>query len=362
MSTEKPRHHKGAPDSKGGQYAAYKHGVADVDLGVAASGAPASALVERPEVKYVGEATRLDTLARAGYVPATIFAAADDPTSAARREAFWDQHALNAEHGGDGAGYPKMPDDYTPNMTGGNGLSGHRRTHRMKYEDDGLTVRMPSVTSIKRFAAEQKSTFDVPVSAVDENGRPVSAWVRVTKVDNASWSVQPLGFGGVTGAKVSEAIAARLESRRPSRPPTQDGSLIDRFQARRAAQGENLEQVRSQWIEGFSYLHSDGVMVMRTSKGSTYGYNTDKAIFDRLRTSTKPGVLFNALVKGKTETAPVAECDKCHHYYSTARSHRCPGEVKVPDGGLNAPKPANRRMQRHAASLAGIFRRRGPVE
>ena len=50
-----------------------------------------------------------------------------------------------------------MPDDYTPSMTIGKSLEGNRRTHRMCYRGVGVALRMPSATSIKRYATSEVS-------------------------------------------------------------------------------------------------------------------------------------------------------------------------------------------------------------
>lgn len=350
---------KTTPISNTGSYTTYAHGMGDVALTDAARTPDASA-------RFLGHSQRLDALARNGYVPATILAALDDPRSTARRKAFWEQHFLAAEHAGDGErAFPKMPDDYTPNMTGGQGLSGHRRTHRMCYTDADLTFRMPSVTSVKRYATETRSTFDVPVTAMDAAGRPVSAWVRVTNSGTGAWAVEPIGFSGVTGAKISEAIAARLESRRPSFPPADQRDLIERHKERLAKQGGEVEKAKSSWIEGFSYLPADGVMVMRTSRGGTYGYQVDRATFERVRNDVAPGVAYNALIKNKTEVSPVATCDSCGRVYAQTRGHQCPTVHKVTDPGLQRGQEVNRRQHGAAIRLAGLFRRRdadGPGE
>lgn len=343
---------KTTPASNNGSYTTFTHGMGEVAL---------SDAVRTPDAatKYLGNAQRLDALARNGFVPATIVAAIDDPRSSARRKAFWDQHFLAAEHRGTGErAFPKMPDDYTPRMTGGQALSGNRRTHRMCYRDSDLTFRMPSVTSIKRYAAETRSTFDVPVTAMDKAGRSVSAWVRVTNTGTGAWAVEPLGFEGVTAAKISEAVAARLESRRPSMPPADQRDLIERHKDRLAKQGMELQPVQSSWIEGFTYLPADGVMVMKTSRGGTYGYHVDRTIFEEVRKDRAPGAAFNALIKNKTEASPVASCDGCGHFYAQSRGHQCPARPKISEPGVRRGQEVNARQHSAASRLAGIFRRR----
>lgn len=337
-----PRQPKGIPI--GGQFA--PHGRDESNLSLTPVAPVSTPTLDR----FFGDADRHNALEAAGYVPPTYFAALDDPRSTAMRKEWWDQHFLSGEHRPDGSGYPKMPDDFTPKMTPGRALSGNRRTHRMKYTDDGVTFRMPSVTSIKAYAKESGGTFDVPVSAVDKNGRPFSGWVRVTGSNSGVWSVEGLGFGGITNAKVSEAVASRLESRRPRRGPKTTGDLIERHRDRLASQGAVIAPTerRSGWISAVGYSHEAGVMFTETSNGNTYGHHVDAQTFEAVRGGRSPGAAFNTMVKG-SPTASVERCGKCARMYATVNGHTCPVKKAAPTA---APKDVNLAQRDAAAAIA----------
>lgn len=327
----------------GGQFAISARDESAVHLSPGSE--PGSDLIDR----LFGTAERHDALLARGYVPPTFFAAVDDPRSTARRKEWWDQHFVSAEHNPEADGYPKMPDDYTPNQTGGRALSGHRRTHRMKYTDNGVTFRMPSVTSIKRYARETGSTFDVPVSALDESGRTISGWVRVTSNGAGVWSAEGLGFTGATNAKISEGVASRLESRRPSRSPRLTGDLIERHKARLAAEGARTQPVRSTWISAIGYNPEAGVMFTETSSGASYGHHVDPDTFERVRGDRSPGAAFNELVKGKAAFAAVARCTQCRSVYAESNGHSCKVDPRMPQAG---PKVSNVAQRSAAESIA----------
>lgn len=339
----------------GGQFATHTRGEGDVSLGTP------QAVQSTPDLdRLFGDAERHEAFTRRGYVAPTYFSAVDDPQSTARRREWWEQHFLSGEHAGDGEGYPKMPDDYTPRRTLGRALSGHRRTHRMKYTDDGVTFRMPSVTSVKRYAAETGSTFDVPVSAVDESGRSISGWVRVTHGGAGTWSVEGLGFGGVTDAKISEAVSARLEARRSSPGAGDAGSLLERHKARLAAQGTQTDGVRSTWISAVGYSASDGIMFTEASNGRTYGHHVAPETFAKVRGAGSPGAVFNRLVKG-SPVAAVAKCDNCGRSYAESRGHTCPVPAEAhPKPGPKVPNLAQRRAAEQIARGAQRLRSQYP--
>ncbi|MGL5823693.1 MAG: hypothetical protein ACRCYU_02465 [Nocardioides sp.] len=270
----------------------------EADVSIAASPSQ-TALLDR----MFGDAVRHQQLLDGGYVPPAFFAAADDPRSAELRAAWWNQHALAADH------TPGAP----PQMRADG-------AHRMAYTDDGVTVRMPSVAAIKRYADETGGTFDIPISAVDENGRALTGWVRATRAGAGSWSVERLGFGGVAEARISELVASRLESRRPSRPPREVGNLIERNRARR---GVEPQYVTSTWISAVAYDTDTGIMAMRTTSGRSYGHHVSAEAFMKVRNSSSPGAAYNKLVKGNRRAA-IASCPTCRRFYSTERSHTCP--------------------------------------
>src|SRR6478752_5617130 len=158
---DQPRVRPGVP--AGGQWATFGH----ADSRIVLTDAPTHGL------DATGFGTRIAVLRGRGYVEPLAFRAPDDPGRADGVAGWWAAHFYAAEYGAVGGDYPQMPDDYTPSRTGGHAMSGQRRTHWMAYRSgvDGFTLRMPSATSVKAFAAETGGTFDLPVSAVDAHGR-----------------------------------------------------------------------------------------------------------------------------------------------------------------------------------------------
>ncbi len=66
-----------------------------------------------------------------------------------------------------------------------------RRTRRIRYSGANLTVTMPSVTAIHRFASEVgDEVFEVPVT-VDQPGSSIAAWVQVRRDPSGRWRAHP---------------------------------------------------------------------------------------------------------------------------------------------------------------------------
>ncbi|WP_022893264.1 hypothetical protein [Agromyces subbeticus] len=313
MSTQK-RQPAGQPI--GGQFAQEPRGESTISLG------PSGRTLEERDV-------RRTALENGGYVSPMAGRALDAPASSEGRGQWWDTHFVRAEYQQVGAGYPQMPDDYTPSMTSGHSISGNRRTHRMAYAGAGVTLRMPSVTSLKRFADEQHGrTFDVPVSA-EFPGGTVSGWVRVTRHGKHEWSVSGLGFGEQEKAYVTEAVSAVLEARRPSRALAQVGNLLERRRARFAAGGTKIDPTeRSSFISGVGYDRGSGSMLVKIGSRS-YGYKVSMQKFEAVRGAKHPGQAYNAIVKGQTRTE-IASCEKCSRFYSAGTAHRCPSRHRDP--------------------------------
>ncbi len=141
-------------------------------------------------------ADRRERIRAGGYVsPAAAPRASVDPRSSAYVHDWWEAEHATAEYGNEAGAYPQMPDDYTPSQGLGNALSGHRRTHRMAYSGAGVSMRMPSVASIRRYALEVgasqggKATFDVPVTATYPGGE-VTGWVPPG--EREGWTSRPV--------------------------------------------------------------------------------------------------------------------------------------------------------------------------
>ena len=336
-SFERPRQPAGAPESTGGQWRQVVRHEAGIDL----------------------SDDRMSAIEAGEYTPATFTTEHPSPASGP----WWDDHASVAEWGGEGAAFAKMPVDWTPGLTPGRADSGLRRTHRMEYRGNGFTLRMPSATSIRSFAATNKSAFDIPIDATDDHGRSITAWVRAVQHKPGHWSVSGLGFGGVTDAKVSEAVTSVLEARRPTRALRQAGDLIDKHRQRLADQGETLEPVRSGWIASVGYSDLDRIVMVHTRSrtnadghrvpGRTYATQVPREVFEELRSSETPGAVYNKLVKGRPGQM-VSSCGMCGRTYAASRTHDCPDLIanrSQPIEGLDESK--GRRQ-----ALRGIRRRR----
>lgn len=309
---DQPRVRPGVPT--GGQWTTLGH----ADAGVSLSDAPGSGL-------YGGDVLgRLAALRRQGYVEPLAGRAGDDPRRSDGVGGWWFAHFYSAEYGAPGGDYPQMPDDYTPNRTGGLALSGRRRTHRMSYRTAGdrFALRMPSATSIKAFDRERGGTFDIPVSAVDADGRLVSGWVRVTRT-GPRWTTTGLGsFGADTEAQVSEAVAAVLEARRPSTALRQVGDLLERHRVRLSAGGNSMVAVRSSFIGRAGYDEDTGTMAVDI-RGKLYGYDVPRVAFAEMAVSNHPGKVYNRLIRGNRRVQ-VTRCGRCLRFFAAANRHTCP--------------------------------------
>lgn len=271
--------------------------------------------------------SRYASLLDDGFVPALATAATEDPAFTDKREQWWDNHFIASEYRPGEGGYPQMPDDFTPSGTDGAALSGKRRTHRMKYESSELTIRMPSATSVRRYAKETGTiTFDVPVSAA-VGDRTVSGWVRVSSNGAGGWSSVGMGFSD--DEQVAEAVSAVLESRNPSVGLSRAGDLIARHRARAKAEGGQMTDVQSSWMESVGYDPENQIMAMRTSKGDLYGHVVSAARYETVANATSPGAEYNRLIKGHARVE-ITNCGRCGRFHAVAAAHRCPAKVVPP--------------------------------
>lgn len=290
-----------------------------------------------PQGLSAQEATeRHDALVDAGYVPA-VATRGLDPATTAGIDQWWGDHFVTAEYRASGEGFAQMPDDATPAMTGGNALSGARRTHRVKYRGDDVTLRMPSATAIKRFAKDSgETTFDVPVGGQypDAGGNPsqVSGWVRVNRSPNGAWTAVGMGFPAGEDEAVAEGVASILEARRPTHALRDAGALIAKHRARLAAQGAPMRSVSSQWISAVGYDDASGVMATQTATGAIYGHLVSRLRFNAVAQAPSPGSAFNKLVKG-SDRVGVSNCHSCGRFFAAGGAHSCPAP-KVPELGV----------------------------
>lgn len=332
---DQPRQPKGVPI--GGQWSSREHGESSVVLDAAPS--PADVAAER-----------LAAITDMGYVPAVAMRTSLDPASTAQRAAWWDDHFASAEYGHDAGAYRQMPDDYTPGRTGGQSLTGHRRTHRMCYSGSGISVRMPSATSVRRFSTEQPGTFDVPVSA-ELDGATVQGWVRVTRTGDR-FHTSALGFPGGSDAHVAEAVSAVLEARRPSMALREAGDLLERRRARLEAAGTPLQPVNSSWIASVGYEDESSTMVVATKRGDTYGYAVDHSTFDRVAGSSSPGRTYNELVKGQADRKQVTRCEACARFTTAGAPHVCAAAHRARTSGAERANEAARNRAAWALAAA----------
>lgn len=232
-----------------------------------------------------------------------------------------------------------MRDDATPAMLAGRGLSGHRRTPRVRYHGQDIELRMPSATAIKRFSkASGESTFDVPVTGAypDRGGgrRPVSGWVRVTASPGGRWTAVALGFPPGGDETVAEAVSAVLEARRPSFALRDTAELIARHRARPAAQGAEVHQVDSAWISAVGYDDDAQLMITQTAAGRVYGHLVSRARYDAVEGAQSKGRMFNRLVKG-SGSVPVANCPSCGRFFAQSAPHSCPTPAAPRPGAVH---------------------------
>lgn len=335
-NTIQPRQPRGVP--VGGQWATAAH--AETGLALVPTGLSAQEAAERHLA-----------LVERGYVPA-VASIGIDPATTAGIDQWWGEHFVTAEYRASGEGFAQMPDDNTPSMNDGNALSGHRRTHRVRYRGQDIALRMPSATAIKRYAGDSgESTFDVPVGGEypDASGAPrtVSGWVRVTKSPGGRWNAVGMGFPAGGDETVAEAVSAVLEARRPSHALRDAADLIDRHRARLVAQGAQLQSVSSQWISAVGYDDASGIMATQTANGKLYGHVVSKARCAAVAAAQSPGAMFNKLVKGSGKVE-VANCPACGRFFSSTAPHSCPAP--------SAPAPGvvrNELAQQAATALLG---------
>ena len=274
-------------------------------------------------------ADRRSRIRAGGFVPPVAAPRATvDPRSSSYIREWWEAEHAVAEYGHEAGSYPQMPDDFTPGRGSGHALSGHRRTHRMAYAGAGVSMRMPSVTSIRRYATEigathaGQSTFDVPVTAAYPGGE-MTGWVRVTRSEDGTWATRGLGFSKEASAYVAEAVQCVLEARRPSRALADTGDLLERRRQRAAEIGTRLAEVRSSWIKAAGYDKATGTMVLTTATHE-YGYRVPSEVFSRVTTARQPGGVFNQMVRGRATRVEVRQCERCQRFSADVAAHRCP--------------------------------------
>lgn len=249
--------------------------------------------------------SRRRQLAELGFVPAQPQLKLNDAPNA---NVWWKRTEAIAE----GGQYDLMPQ---------RGTDGKRHLLRT-YEGHGTKVRMPSVSAVRRFAAEHGTTFDMPVEAVTPHG-PITGHVRVTYNGNGRYSVSPVRMPKEHGEYVAESVLASLEARRPSRALSEVRDILARRRERLAAQGVKVKPVESGWIRGVGYNSNDEQLVMNL-QGRVYGYHVDRNTFEKMMHAHSIGSAYNHLVKKVAPRFEVEQCDACSNYFYAGREHRCP--------------------------------------
>lgn len=214
-----------------------------------------------------------------------------------------------------------------------------RRTRRIRYSGAALTVTMPSVTAIHRFAAEVgDDVFEVPVT-IDQPGSSIAAWVQVRRDPSGRWRAHPRQVPqSWDRERISEAVSCLLEARHPRLALSEYRDVMVRARQRRAAEGAELAQVSSSWIDALGYESGSNTLVTAT-KGRVYGHLVSSHAWRRLTGGTRTGAEWNRVVKGSARVE-VSECGQCGRYYRTELEHRCP---------VMFHRPAPETPERHGA-------------
>jgi hypothetical protein len=267
---------------------------------------------------------------------ATVVAAGDKvrvTSSGADLDTWWERKFATGEYSPGlsprDVDFKKMPDDYTPSMTSGRGTTDHRRTHRMQYVGPEVSLRMPSYTSINRFASENPGeTFDIPITA-EYPGGAIEGWVRVNRGENGTWRTKGLGFTTEQTPYIDEAVSCVLEARRPTRALSSIESLVESRRKRFADYGILAPQLpTSTWIKQLGYDHATGTMVMETESGKSYGYNVPVETYRAIALAHAPGKVFQKF-KNRMERIEVMKCPTCGRH-TVSKNHKCPPTMSAP--------------------------------
>jgi hypothetical protein len=203
-----------------------------------------------------------------------------------------------------------------------------KRAMLRTYAGSNTKVRMPSVTSIRRFAKQHGTTFDVPVEAVTPHG-PITGHVRVTSHGGGRYSVSAVQMPKEHAEYVAESVLASLEARRPSRGLAEVRDILTRRRERLASQGVKVKPVDSGWIQGVGYNPNDQQLVMNL-QGRVYGYHVEPDVYEAMMSSGSIGSAYNHLVK---RVAPRFEVEQhsCGNYFYAGAEHRCPSYHHAPN-------------------------------
>lgn len=268
-----------------------------------------------PEAGLVSAQSLLESrrrqLAEFGFVPAQPqFTLAGTDNAAL----WWKRTQSIAEEGQ----YQAMP------RRGADGKLAQLRT----YFGHEASVRMPSASAVRRFAAAHGTTFDVPVEALTPHG-PVTGHVRVTSHGGGRYSVSAVHMPKEHAEYVAESVLATLEARRPSRGLAEVRDILARRRERLASQGVKVKPVESAWIRGVGYNPNDQQLVLNL-QGRVYGYHVTPDVFEDLMNARSIGSAYNALVKRQAPGFAVEQHEACGNYFYADSEHRCPSYHHAP--------------------------------
>lgn len=271
---------------------------------------------------------RMARLQAEGYANAAIIPGNEHQNTSPAE--FWNKSVLAGEYRGEKTDYPKMPDDFTPSRTTGRSIEGLRRTHRMRYKgQDGIELRMPSASSVKLFSgAHNNPVFDVPIEYTTETGQTAQGFVRVKKVGNGAWQTRMIGGDPkkptINEIKAAEAVAAVLESRRPSTGLMDAGNLLDQHKRRTARWGGTTSEkvMAGGSIKEVGYNPSMGVMTANVA-GRLIGRSVPPEVHRELMTTDDPLRVWQHMVR-RARTVDVLKCVKCGRVHLAQTAHVCP--------------------------------------
>lgn len=286
-------------------------------------------------------AQRAELLAGNGFVPATTLSAAASPSTTAAIDEWYARASVATERTGDGTSYVSM----------GRGQG----ANRMRYQGGGVDIRMMSKASIKRTSAEHgNATVKVPVAVSVDGKAPVQGDVLVTQTGKDTWKVTAMGGSGDTEAekKLEEAVTAVLESRRVTGSIARAGDLLEKRQAREAAEGAAISPVGvSQFIDGMGYDKATQTIGTEIN-GQFYGHKGSPDLFKRVMDSERKGALFNQLVK-KGARVEVQNCENCGRFSVASVEHTCPKDHQAPAPANEARLEADRKAALRIAAARG---------
>lgn len=201
---------------------------------------------------------------------------------------------------------------------------------RQTYRGQDFALTMPSVTSVRRMAAEvdpRGTPFDIPVSTPDGKGGQTIGWVRVSQDKGSGWNVQTLGDRtNSDSATVGAGVKSMLEARRITDHldgKTKKDMIADFRETRRQSFAKRSHKLKSPWVDSVGFDEHEKEVLVTTTSGRSYRYPYGKDVLEAIRTTHKPGQYINKVLKGTGEVE-VSECQQCHRTFTSVGTHQCP--------------------------------------